>query len=142
MRGGRVLAGKKEVTIKIDDSFTDPACNFCVGFLRFGVEDKRETAGPAGTGTFVKLGNVCGILTAAHVLRPMRSNETVGLVRFPRIQPVLQNYRLNLDHTERIEIWSGESGEAPDICAIPAMATPSLGCMATPHSGMATAGLA
>src|SRR6476660_3114768 len=101
------MAGNQEVKIEIDDSFTDPVCNCCVGFLRFkveGEEQKIETAEPAGTGTFVKLDTVYGILTAAHVLKPMGMNEVVGLVRFPSVKPALQNFRLNLGHTERISI--------------------------------------
>jgi hypothetical protein len=40
---------------------------------------------------------------------------TIGLVRFPSIEPALQNYKLNLDHTARVELWSGKDTEAPDI---------------------------
>ncbi|MEH2513468.1 hypothetical protein V1291_004822 [Nitrobacteraceae bacterium AZCC 1564] len=105
----------QEVKIPIDESFTGPVCDYSVGFLRFKVANQIETAEPAGTGTFVKLGEVYGILTAGHVLQPMQQGETVGLVRFPSIEPVLQNYRLDLNHTERVVKWSGQNCEAPDI---------------------------
>jgi hypothetical protein len=112
------VAGNQEVKITIDDGFTEPACNCCVGFLRFKVEGKErkiETAEPAGTGTFVKLDSMYGILTAAHVLKPMGANEVVGLVRFPSVKPALQNFRLNVAHTERISNWNEKDGDAPDI---------------------------
>ena len=74
-----------------------------------------ETAEPAGTGTFAKLGNAYGILTAGHVLREIGEKEKVGLVRFPSVRPPLQNFRLNLDHTERLVTWNGNDCDAPDI---------------------------
>jgi hypothetical protein len=104
-----------EVTIKLDDSFTGPVCDYSVGFLKFRRDDNREIAEPAGTGTFVKLGRVYGILTAAHVLKELNPKSTVGLVRFPSVQPPIQNRRLNLLHTDRIVEWSGQECDAPDI---------------------------
>jgi hypothetical protein len=50
----------KELTIKLDDSFTGSVCDYSVGFLKFKREGKTEVAEPAGTGTFVKLGRVYG----------------------------------------------------------------------------------
>jgi hypothetical protein len=97
------------VNIKLDDSFTQTVCDYAVGFLKDATE-------PAGTGTFVKLGNVYGILTAGHVLEPFPLNEgVVGLVRFPTIEPALQNYKLNLAHTDRTCLWNGKDGDAPDL---------------------------
>jgi hypothetical protein len=113
--GEGTLTEDREVRIAIDDSFTQPVCNYSVGFLRFEQEAKKETAKPAGTGTFVKLGKVYGILTAGHVLKPIGSKEVVGLVRFPGVKPALQNFRLDLDHTERIVTWNGKECDAPDI---------------------------
>src|SRR5258708_4459983 len=98
----------KEVTIKLDDSFTGPVCDYSVGFLKFRREGNREIGEPAGTGTFVKLGRVYGILTAAHVLKELDPQSTVGLVRFPSVEPAIQNRRLNLQHTERIVEWNGK----------------------------------
>jgi hypothetical protein len=109
------MTAGQEVKITIDDSFTDSVCNYCVGFLRFRTEGKIEIAEPAGTGTFAKLGKVYGILTAGHVLKPMGTKEVIGLVRFPSIHPPLQNFRLDLDHTERLVTWNGKDGDAPDI---------------------------
>lgn len=105
----------QEVTIKIDDSFTGPVCDYSVGFLKFRRQGKLEIADPMGTGTFVKLGKLYGILTAGHVLQEFGPEEIVGLVRFPSIQPALQNRRLNLGHTKRVLDWNGKECDAPDI---------------------------
>jgi hypothetical protein len=108
----------QEVTIKIDDSFTGPVCDYNVGFLKFRQQGKIEVADPMGTGTFVKHGKLYGILTAAHVLQEFGLEETVGLVRFPSIQPALQNRRLNLGHTKRVMDWNGKECDAPDIAFV------------------------
>jgi hypothetical protein len=105
----------KELTIKLDDSFTGSVCDYSVGFLKFKREGKTEVAEPAGTGTFVKLGRVYGILTAGHVLKGLDPEATIGLVRFPSVQPPLQNRRIDLQHTERIVEWNGRDCDAPDI---------------------------
>jgi hypothetical protein len=105
----------KEVKISIDDSFTGPVCDYSVGFLKFHRQGNDEVGVPAGTGTFVKLGRVYGILTAGHVLKELATNETVGLVRFPSVQPPIQNARLELQHTDRIVDWNGKNCSAPDI---------------------------
>src|SRR5262249_25386798 len=105
----------REVNIKLDDAFTGPVCDFSVGFLRFRKDDKgNEVAIPVGTGTFAKMGRVYGIVTAGHVLEPLKEG-VVGLVRFPSIEPALQNFRLDLGHTERIMVWNGKDGDAPDL---------------------------
>ena len=109
------LTADQEIKITIDDSFTQSVCDYSVGFLRFNREGKIETATPAGTGTFAKVGKVYGILTAGHVLKPMGTKEVIGLVRFPSVQPPLQNFRLDLDHTERKVTWNGKDCDAPDI---------------------------
>jgi hypothetical protein len=109
------LTAHQEIKVTIDGSYTQSVCDYNVGFLRFKRDGKIETATPAGTGTLAKLGKVYGILTAGHVLQPMGTKELVGLVRFPSVQPPLQNFRLNLDHTERIVTWNGKGCDAPDI---------------------------
>jgi hypothetical protein len=83
-----------------------------VGFLE--LENSDQEATPAGTGTFARLGKTSGIITAGHVLEPL-DKGTVGLVRFPSIEPALQNFRLDLGHTERIVMWNGKNGSAPDL---------------------------
>jgi hypothetical protein len=42
---------------------------------------------------------------------------TIGLVRFPSVEPALRNFKLDLDHTERIVMWNGKNADAPDLAA-------------------------
>jgi hypothetical protein len=86
------VAKIQEVNIKLDDSFTGPVCDFGVGFLKLEKDDQIGI--PAGTGTFARLGKTSGIITAGHVLKEVQKG-TIGLVRFPSIEPALQNFRLN-----------------------------------------------
>jgi len=112
------LSKIQEVTITIDDSFTGPVCDYSVGFLKFRREGNVEFGDPMGTGTFVKLGRLYGILTAGHVLAKFGPEENVGLVRFPSVQPALQNLRLNLGYTQRVVDWNGKECDAPDIAFV------------------------
>jgi hypothetical protein len=41
--GALALSLQQDVTIKIDDSFTGPVCDYSVGFLKFGREGNHET---------------------------------------------------------------------------------------------------
>jgi hypothetical protein len=100
------------VSIKLDDSFTGTVCDLGVGFLKIS-EDNRD-ASPIGTGTFARLGKTTGIITAGHVLESL-PNGKIGLVRFPSVEPALQNFRLDLVHTDRIIDWNEQEGDAPDI---------------------------
>jgi len=109
------MAEPEKITITLDDSYISSVCDYSVGFLRFRKGEKEEFADPIGTGTFVKLGHVYGILTAGHVFKVLDPASTVGLVRFPSVQPPIQNRRLDLKNTDRIVDWNGKDGDAPDI---------------------------
>jgi len=111
LRAGRKKRGIVKIKIKIDDAFATDVCNFGVGFLK--LENDQE-ATPAGTGTFARLGNIAGILTAGHVIEHLPKAK-VGLVRFPSVAPTLQNFRLDMRHTGRIVLWNGREGDAPDL---------------------------
>jgi hypothetical protein len=106
------MTAPRAVEIKIDDSFTGPVCDFGVGFLKF--ENDGREATPAGTGTFARLGKTSGIITAGHVIKHLPRGK-VGLVRFPSIQPALQNFRLDMEHTDQIVTWNEKEGAAPDL---------------------------
>jgi hypothetical protein len=107
-----VVAEIQEVNIKLDDSFAGPVCDFSVGFIK--AADDGQLSIPVGTGTFAQLGKTYGIVTASHVLKELQKG-TVGLVRFPSVEPPLQNYKLDLGLTQRVDLWSGKDTEAPDI---------------------------
>ena len=45
----------QEVTLKIDDSFTGPVCDYSVGFLKFRQQGKIEVADPMVPEVFAAL---------------------------------------------------------------------------------------
>jgi hypothetical protein len=106
------MAGVGEVKIPIDGSFTDTVCNYGAGFIK--LQYRVGTTPVAGTGTFVRLGKVSGIITAGHVIVNL-PRPTVGLVRFPRVQPGFQRFELDMGNTEEAVTWNNEEGDAPDI---------------------------
>lgn len=101
-----------EVKILIDDSLTEKVCNYGVGFIK--LQYKAGDTPIAGTGTFVRLGNVSGIATAGHVIVGL-PRDKVGLVRFPRVQPGFQRFELDMQKTDEIIMWSKKDGDAPDV---------------------------
>jgi hypothetical protein len=54
----------EKVGIKIDDALSNQLINSAVGFLKF--RDNGQEADVAGSGTFIQLGKIKGILTAGH----------------------------------------------------------------------------
>jgi hypothetical protein len=101
-----------EVKIPIDESFTEKVCNYGAGFIKLQYKVGHTPA--AGTGTFVRLGKVSGIITAGHVIVNL-PRDKVGLVRFPRVQSGFQRFDLDMQKTEEIIIWNKIHGDAPDI---------------------------
>jgi len=68
-------------TIYLSDELRDQIADFSVGFI---LVDRSNPLGsrPLGSGTFVTIGGVKGILTAAHVVRELRRHREVGVVLF------------------------------------------------------------
>ncbi len=52
-----------------------------VGFLTVGSEPD-EFGWSLGSGTLASIGSTSGVVTAAHVLTPLREHESVGIVHF------------------------------------------------------------
>ena len=84
-----------------------------IGFLIF--ENDRRNAQPIGTGTLVRLGTVCGVLTAGHVIKRLPMTGEVGIVTFPSIRPCVQNLTIEMDYTTNVVIWDGIDSNAPDV---------------------------
>jgi hypothetical protein len=76
--------------------------NYTVGFCKLTVRGNEEDAIPAGSGTLVTIGNVSGILTAAHVVEHIRHEGQVGIVRFPNRQGLVQKLKLEMKLTDAI----------------------------------------
>jgi hypothetical protein len=98
----------EKVNIKIDDALSNQINNSAVGFLK--VRDKGQEANVAGSGTFVQLGKIKGILTA--VIDNLPETGQVGLVR-----PTgsFQNLRIDMSHTDRETLWDKVESHAPDL---------------------------
>jgi hypothetical protein len=100
----------EKVEIKIDDALSNQLTNSAVGFLKFS--DNGQEADVAGSGTFVQLGKIKGILTAGHVIDNLPTSGEVGLVR-PK--SALQNMRVDMSHTDRETLWDKVEKHAPDL---------------------------
>lgn len=88
---------------------------FVVSFLKLAVRGNREHVTPAGTGTFVTIGKVQGILTASHVLHELPSVGEVDIGRF-RSPHVQQREKLDLTKTDRLAIGEPEfKSTGPDL---------------------------
>src|SRR5262249_53688370 len=116
LRTGRKKRGILTIKIRIDDSLAATVYNTGAGFLKLENNDQHGT--PAGTGTFVRLGRTTGIITAGHLIEHL-AKAKVGLVPFLSIQPALQNFKLDVEHTNPIVMWNGNEGAAPDLGFIP-----------------------
>jgi hypothetical protein len=100
----------EKVDIKIDDALSAQINNSTVGFLK--LRDNGREADVGGSGTFVQLGKIKGILTAGHVIDNLPETGQVGLVR---PTGAFQNLRLDMSHTGRETLWDKVEGHAPDL---------------------------
>ena len=90
--------------------------HFTVGFVGLSSVEGWEQAMPAGSGVLVSVGQVYGILTAAHVLANLPTHGEVGLVDFPRVKNRVQKPKVDMAHTDRVSIQGSEWGpNGPDI---------------------------
>jgi hypothetical protein len=101
------------VPIKIDDALAAQVCNSAVGVLK--LSDNNQRADVAGSGTFVQLAKVKGIVTAAHVITNLPKTGLIGLVRSPTRESALQNLRFDVTHTNGELLSYENEGDVPDI---------------------------
>jgi hypothetical protein len=78
-----------------------------IGLMKYVDRDGQPDALPAGTGTLVSVGEVFGLLTAAHVLSELPLSGPVGIVRFIRMKQ--ENPHLMMSQTDRISFGRGQS---------------------------------
>jgi hypothetical protein len=91
--------------------------DFTVGFAAINTHGRTQDANVAGSGAFVTVGSVKGILTAAHVLTNLPAEGHVGLVRFPRMPPTFaERQTIDLAKTERLMLSEGIfTDKGPDL---------------------------
>jgi hypothetical protein len=103
----------EQVSITIDDPFGAQVWNSAVGVLK--LSENKQRADVAGSGTFVQLAKVKGIVTAAHVITNLPRTGLIGLVRSPTRESALQNLRLDVTHTDRELLPYEKERDVPDI---------------------------
>jgi hypothetical protein len=71
-----------------------------------------------GTGTFVRIGSIHGILTCAHVLDAIAKNEKIiDLAIFP-VRKENRFIQLNIEHCDYIKFGPSNNQDGPDLCFI------------------------
>lgn len=99
------------------EKVSDYIADFTVGFVLVSTHDGVQDAAPAGSGSLISVGSIHGILTAAHVLEYLPDKGKVGLVRFPKKQPLTaQRQMIDMTQAEKLAIGTSPFGpEGPDL---------------------------
>jgi hypothetical protein len=78
----------------------------------FAIEDGHIRS--CGSGTFVSIGKIQGLLTCAHVLKAISDAPRIGLAIFP-VRPVNRLFLLNLTDCDQIKFGPSCTEEGPDL---------------------------
>lgn len=109
----------RDEILRLVEKIGDEVSDFTIGFVKVCTHDKVQDALPAGSGSLVSIGSGRGILTAAHVLESLpNTNKTqIGLVRFPRVQPIKsERLVINMEQAEKLIIGTGPfNANGPDL---------------------------
>ena len=88
--------------------------DFTIGLVKLVARAQVEDAVCAGSGTLATIGNVHGILTAAHVIDELPEAGEVGIVLYR--EKTFQKQVIKMENTERIVIRADEYGPVgPDL---------------------------
>jgi hypothetical protein len=93
--------------------------NATIGFMKLDHAGAITTdAAPIGSGTLARLGEVCGVITAAHVLTAIPNKQGFGIVRFSSRYPV-QRMHTELSEIDRVAVGiENTSKDGPDIAFV------------------------
>lgn len=93
--------------------------HYLVGSVAIGLQDNpTKVTTSLGSGTLVDFAGVRGILTAAHVVDAIRSEDEVGILRFGKGQD-RQGLRVSVSHLDWVTIGGESYGDrGPDIAFI------------------------
>lgn len=73
----------------------------------------------AGSGTLVRVGNVYGLLTAAHVARAIKEYGKIGLAPLTAdLDPIRMKMEMEVKHASTIELGETDSRDGPDLAFI------------------------
>jgi hypothetical protein len=104
-----------EQTVKIPTSdISREIANFTIGLVKLTVHSNVEDASLSGTGTLVNVGNVYGMLTAAHVLDVLPNKGEVGVILFQDRR--LQKHVIEMEHAVALSIRGQQfDANGPDL---------------------------
>jgi hypothetical protein len=90
--------------------------HFTMGFARLTVKNGVEDAECAGSGTFVTVGSLHGVLTAAHVIDHLPRAGPVGIITHAEDPSRFAKQRLAMEHCES-EVMRGTAFDekGPDL---------------------------
>lgn len=98
------------------EQISQEIANFTIGFAKLIVRDNIEDAIGAGSGTLAVLGQVHGVLTAAHVLDSLPNTGPVGLVRYLNENGRYQKQTIDMAGATKLVIRAEEFGmNGPDL---------------------------
>src|SRR5579863_9249467 len=90
--------------------------HFEVGFARIQVQDGKEIALSAGSGTLVSVGSIYGILTAAHVIESLPKTGEVGIALNYEDATKFRRLVIDMEHADPVLIGGKSSGASgPDL---------------------------
>ena len=93
------------------EEVSEAIADYTIGFTIVKTHNNIQDAFPAGSGSLVTVGSVHGILTAAHVLKNFPDQGEIGLVRFPKRQPIAaQRFIIDIDLAEALIIGTEPFG--------------------------------
>lgn len=91
-------------------------CDFSVGLIRLDETREVQEAQLGGSGTLVQVGALCGILTAAHVIKYLKGGPGIGLILANVFGPRFHRVEVPCDKIGWLTIAYGEvEGEGPDL---------------------------
>jgi hypothetical protein len=74
--------------------------NFTMGFARLTAKNGIEDAESAGSGTFVTIGSLHGVLTAAHMIEHLPKEGPVGLITHIEDPSRFAKQRIAMEHCQ------------------------------------------
>jgi len=122
MKKGKAVRDARVVevsnVVEFNEEIRQRVAPFSMGFVLIETRNNQENLRSAGSGTFVRIGQHYGILTAAHVASAIRNHEQFGIVRLNR-KGVLSRLMIPISAVQIESCGPGPSEEAgPDIAFV------------------------
>ncbi len=96
--------------------WSDVMAQYAVCFVQLVTTQAGEDAVVAGSGTFVQVGKVFGILTAAHVLEILPDNGPVGISQFSTGTVNYRKHTIEMSYAEKLLIGGSQNAPGgPDL---------------------------